>query len=103
MCELVWTGAAEADLQEIFNELEDAQEGSGERFLLLMDASLELLRLFPEMAPPFEPPVRRLVLNSRRHGLFYVFEPRGIILHAVADLRRDAEQLRRRLRRLLRR
>ena len=29
------------------------------------------------------------------------FEPRGIILHAVADLRRDPEELRQRLRKIL--
>ena len=101
MPEVVWTRAAESDLQEIFAQLDEVQEGSGQRFLSLMDAALELLRQFPEMAPPFDPPFRRLVLNAGRHGLFYAVEPRGIILHAVADLRRDPEELRRRLRRIL--
>ena len=101
MPELVWTQAAEGDLQEIFAQLEEVQEESGRRFLSLIDAALELLRQFPEMAPAFDPPLRRLVLNAGRHGVFYAVEPRGIILHAVADLRRDPEELRRRLRRIL--
>ena len=101
MLELVWTRAAESDLQEIVAQLEDAHEDSGQRFLSLVDASLELLRQFPEMAPLFDPPLRRLVLHARRHGLFYTIEPRRIILHAVADLRRDPEALRRRLRKII--
>ena len=100
MAELVWTRAAESDLQEIFEQCEEAREGSGERFVSLLGAAVELLRQFPEMAPVFDPPLRRLVLNARHHGVFYTLEPRGIILHAVADLRRDPEELRLRLRRI---
>ena len=100
MRETVWTRAAESDLQEIFSQTEDAREGSGQHFLSLVDAALELLRQFPEMAPVFDPPLRRLVLGAGRHGIFYSLEPRGIILHAVADLRRAPEELRQRLRRI---
>jgi plasmid stabilization system protein ParE len=100
MRELVWTRAAESDLQEIYSQLENARENVGRRFLKLLDAALELLRQFPEMAPVFDPPLRRLVLNGRKHGIFYTLEPRGIILHAVADLHRDSEELRHRFRRI---
>jgi plasmid stabilization system protein ParE len=100
MPDLVWTRAAESDLQEIFAQCEDAREGSGVAFMSLVDAALSLVRQFPEMAPLFDPPMRRLVLHGRRHGLFYTLEARGLVLHAVADLRRDPEELRRRLRRI---
>lgn len=99
MRDVVWTRAAEADLQQVYEDLEENREGSGEAFLLLVDASIQLLRQFPQMAPSFAPPFRRLLLNSGRHGLFYTFENRGIILHALADLRRDSNELRQRFRR----
>ena len=44
MPEGVWTRAAESDLQEIFSQTEDAREGSGQHFLSLVDAALELVR-----------------------------------------------------------
>ena len=101
MRDVVWTRAAEADLQKVYEDLEAFHEGSGERFLLLVDASIQLLKQFPEMAPIFEAPVRRLLLNTGRHGLFYAIADRGIILHALADLRRDPDELRQRFRQLI--
>lgn len=98
--ELIWTRVAESDLQSIYEQLESLSVGKGDRLLMLLDASLFLLRQFPEMAPVFDPPVRRLVIGSKRHGLFYTVEPRGIILHAFADLRADPEILRERFRRI---
>jgi plasmid stabilization system protein ParE len=100
MREVVWTRGAEADLQSIYDELEDLSPGTGDRFLELLDAAIELLRQFPEMARIFEEPFRRLVVKDGRHGLFYTIEARGIILHAVEDLRRDPEELRRRFRKI---
>src|SRR3954462_3600576 len=100
MREVVWTRGAEADLQSIYDKLEEFSPGTGDRFLELIDAAIELLRQFPEMARMFEEPFRRLVVKDGRHGSFYTIEARGIILHAVADLRRDPEELRRRFRKI---
>ena len=100
MLEVVWTRGAEADLQSIYERLEESSAGTGDRFLELISAAIELLRQFPEMAAVFEKPFRRLVVRDGRHGLFYTIEARGIILHAVADLRGDPEDLRRRFRRI---
>lgn len=97
--ELIWTKAAEADLQTIFEYQEEFESGQGERFLALVDDALELLRVFPEMAPVYAPPFRRLLFASCNHGIFYVIEDRGIIIHAVADLRRDPSELRARFKR----
>jgi hypothetical protein len=52
------------------------------------------------MARMYDSPVRRLVIRDGRHGLFYTVEARGVILHAVADLRGNPEELKRRFRRL---
>jgi len=99
--ELVWTRGAESDLCAIYQELEEFNSDSGERLVLLIDASLQLLRQFPEMAPVYAPPIRRLVLHQGRYGLFYTIEHRRIILHAVADLRSGPDVLKSRFRKLL--
>jgi plasmid stabilization system protein ParE len=100
MREVVWTRGAEADLQFIFDQLSDLRDGAGEEFLILLDAAIELLKQFPEMAPTYESPFRRLVVKDGRHGLFYTIEGRRVILHAVADLRGNPELLRERFKRL---
>src|SRR5687767_3173885 len=56
MRDVVWTRAAEADLQSVYEEIEKSSESSTEKFLTLVDASIELLRQFPEMAPVFQKP-----------------------------------------------
>jgi plasmid stabilization system protein ParE len=99
MLDVVWTRGAEADLQNAYGEAEEAK-GSGDELLRLVDAAIELLKQFPEMAPFYDRPFRRLLIKDGRHGLFYTIEDRGIILHALADLRRDPEELRKRFRKL---
>jgi plasmid stabilization system protein ParE len=64
VAEIVWTRGAESDLQAIYNELEDARPGLGDEFLGLIDAAVELLEAFPEMAPIYDSPFRRLVLKK---------------------------------------
>lgn len=101
LLEIVWTRGAEVDLQSIYDDIEDSYPGSGDRLLRLLDASLHLLRHFPELVSYYDPPIRRLVLSSKRHGLFYTVESRGIILHAVADLQREPNLLKERFRQIL--
>lgn len=95
--EPLWTARAEADLQREFSLLEEYREGSGERLLEMVDAALRLLRIMPEMAPVYTEQYRRLVLKNRRIGFFYAVEPRGIVVHAVCDLRQDRETILRHL------
>ena len=101
MPEVVWKQGAENDLLEIFSNLEELEEGSGEGFVERLNFTLAHLRQHPEMAPLFDPPVRRLVIGSTGFGLFYSVEPRGIIVHALVHLARDPETIRARIRRLL--
>jgi plasmid stabilization system protein ParE len=101
MPEVVWKQSAENDLLEIFSSLDQHEEGSGERFVERLDFTLAHLRQHPEMAPIFDPPVRRLVIGSTGFGLFYSVESRGIIVHALLHLARNPETIRVRIRRLL--
>ena len=101
MPEVVWKQGAQNDLLEIFSNLEEIEEGSGKRLVERLDFTLSHLRQHPEMAPIFEPPVRRLVIGSTGFGLFYSVESRGIIVHALLHLARNPETIRARIRRLL--
>jgi len=96
--EPIWTARAEADLIFVFSCLEEVGEGSGVVLLEMIDSSLRLLRVMPEMAPLWAEPYRRLVLKNPRFGLFYTPETRGLVVHAVCDLRQDRETILRHLR-----
>lgn len=101
MPEVIWKQGAENDLLQVFSEFEDREVGSGEGFVARLDFTLQHLRLYPEMAPIFEPPVRRLVIGATGFGLFYSVEARGIIIHALLHLSSNPERIRDRMRRLL--
>jgi len=48
--EPIWTRRAEADLFALYSRLEDFQAGYGDRLVSMIDSSLRLLRLMPELA-----------------------------------------------------
>ena len=96
MAEIIWTLAASQDLQNVFESLERMRPGAGEAFVMNIEAQLELVKLFPRMNRLYLPPFRKLRLIGI-YGLFYAVENRGIVVHAVVDLRRDIANLRRRL------
>jgi plasmid stabilization system protein ParE len=96
--EVVWTWAAEAEMQKFFGEWEDRQDGGGMKLLLRVEKATELLLRSPHMAPAWREPIRRLVIRRSSLGLFYVPEPRGIIVLAVVDLRQDPERIQQEIR-----
>ena len=102
MAEIIWKHGAEDDLLGIFREMEEHQSSSGECFALRLDAVLQKLRTYPNMAPIFEPPMRRLVVGNTGYGLFYTVESRGIIIHALVHLSQAPDGIRAKIRRMLR-
>lgn len=90
--EIVWTWAAEADMQRFFAEAEDFQEGKGVELLTQVETASALLTQFPRMAPSWRFPVRRLMIRRRKLALFYVPESRGVVIIGVADIRRDPDE-----------
>lgn len=91
--ELIWTWAAEADLQRFYAIAEDQAEGFGAHLLSEVERAAALLLCFPLMAAQWRFPVRRLILRRRQLALFYVPEPRGIVVIGVADLRCNPDDL----------
>ncbi len=105
--EIVWTAGAERDLAELHLQLFLGSDENDELVARLLEAPLEenlrLLRDHPELAPRVrgKPNIRRKVLGYRNHlGLFYCVEKRGIIIHALLDLRQDPKMIAQRLSRI---
>lgn len=95
----VWTAGAEADVQRLYEGLELFDEGMGDRFYDEVLASVRLLEVFHKIgAVVHRGKVRRVLVFNRHYGLFYVVEDRGLILHALLDLRQDPLSVMRRLR-----
>lgn len=101
MREIIWKSGAEGDLLSVFARLEEFHAGAGERLTHVLDATLQNVRNHPEIAPVFDPPIRRMVVARTGYGIFYTVEARGIIVHALIDLRQDPQRIREKVRRLL--
>lgn len=95
--EIIWTADGENDLRQMYAWMDEYADGAGDRFILVLDSALELLRTFPEMAPWYERPFRRLLIGKRDIGIYYTFEGRRIIVHAILFLKGDDTPLHRRL------
>jgi plasmid stabilization system protein ParE len=98
MSRAVWTLGAEADVQAIYERLESWEEGTGDSFYAEVLASIELLEAFPEIGPVVHlGKIRRVLVFNRNYGLFYVPEARGVVLHALLDLRQDDRAIAKRI------
>ncbi len=94
----VWTLGAEADVQRIYEHQEAWEEGAGDRFYDEVLSSVRLLEASPEIGPVVHrSKMRRVLVFNRHYGLFYVAERRGVILHALLDLRQDPTAIMKRL------
>ncbi len=103
--EIVWTAGAERDLLDIHRQLFDRlNEDDGLISTVLekpLQASLQLLRDHPEIAPRvhYAQRIRRRLFGPKnRYGLFYTVEARGIVIHTLLDLRQDPQMILKRLR-----
>jgi plasmid stabilization system protein ParE len=86
-----FSSGADADFQRLY-------ERYGDLFYDVVDRSIERLRQFPESAPVYEDPVRRLVIQGTPLGLFYGVHSTRLVILAILDLRQDPDAISRRLR-----
>lgn len=49
--EIIWTADGENDLRQMYAWMDEYADGAGDRFILVLDSALELLRTFPENGP----------------------------------------------------
>lgn len=95
---VVILSGAEADVQRIYNRLTDYRDGAGEEFLDRLDGVVRLLESFPELGRPRAMGFRRILVPGHVYGVFYQIETKGVMVHAVADLRQDPAWLEKTLR-----
>jgi plasmid stabilization system protein ParE len=95
--EVVFLSAAEQDVLATWSWYEEQLPGLGDQFEQDLTAGIQQLCQFPLSAPVVRPPWRRQVLSHFPHGVFYTVEGRRLVIKAVLDLRRDPQELERRL------
>ncbi len=95
--EVTWTLGATCDLQELYSRLE---EEKADDLVRRVEASLELLKTFPERAKRYkESKVRRLLIGrNNQYGLFYTITNRRIMVAAIVQLGGDPKVLERLIR-----
>lgn len=96
--DLILLFSADSDIQAGFNACEEQQSGRGEIFMRHLDATFARIRRFPESAPVFHPPFRRVLVPSFPYGVFYAIEGKRLVVVGVMDLRQNPESIQRRLR-----
>jgi plasmid stabilization system protein ParE len=69
-------------------------EKGGERFLLLLDRKLELLRKFPDIGSRAGfPKLRKIRVARTPFAAFYAVEGKRLMIIAIQDLRQDPKDL----------
>lgn len=102
--DIVWTAGAERDLLAFHRILFDVGKADDKLIYRLLErplrSALELIQEHPQIAPLVRDSPRlrrRLLIPQNRYGLFYSVENRGIVIHALLDLRQDPRMIRKRL------
>jgi len=95
---IVILAGAESDIQRIYNRFLNRHDGAGDEFMDRLGYVFRQLEAFPESAPLRMLGFRRALVPGHVYGVYYQAEPRGIMVHAVADLRQDPSWLERTLR-----
>lgn len=95
---IIILAGAESDIQRIYNRLTDFRDGAGDEFTDRLGGVFHQLEAFPESSPLRMPGFRRALVPGHVYGVFYQVETRGVMVHAVADLRQDPSWLERTLR-----
>ena len=95
MCEVIVLLGAEIEIQTAYercwNERQADQLDSRFR------SSLLLLEAQPRSGRLYAGSFHRLVVSRTVYGFFYVIETRGVVVHALLDLRQSPETIHRRL------
>ena len=86
---------ADADFQRLYEVREDYSEGLGDRLQIEVVRVLDLMQVFPARWRMIHPAGFRRAMVGNTLGLLYRIEPRGIVLHAIFDLREDPRRFER--------
>jgi hypothetical protein len=90
---MVILAGAEADIQRIYNRMNTYRDGAGDEWMDRLAGVFQRLEAFPESSPIRMHGLRRALVPGYFFGVFYSVEVRGIMVHAVADLRQSPDYL----------
>ena len=88
---------AEIDFHTIYGRLALSSVARADRFDRVVHKALQQLGDFPNSAPAFEEPFRRLVLKGFFLAFYYVVENQRVFVHAILDSRQPLTSIRLRL------
>jgi plasmid stabilization system protein ParE len=97
MLEVVFVARAQEDLFAAWDRYEQIGTGLGDAFEEAVAAALDQAARFPESAPVYHQPFRRLLVRQFQFGIFYAVEGRRLVVRALLDLRQDADEIQKRL------
>ena len=89
--------SANIELDEAIQYYDHQLPGLGFRFYQEVDAAIERIKLMPEAWTKIGRHTRRCILKGFPYGLFYAIEADGILITAVAHLRRHPEHYKERI------
>jgi len=102
--DIIWSAGAERDLLEIhqlwFDLLNHDDSRLTEVLEVPLQSALNLLANHPEVGAKVRGTLglRRWFWGpQRRYGLFYVVETRGLVIHAMLDIRQSPDHIQKRL------
>ena len=85
--EVILLLGAEIDFAKLYQRF-------GGKFYTALDKTLGQLAGFPEAGPVYHEKIRRILVGGFPVGVFYVSDPRRILILALLDLRRDPDRIR---------
>src|SRR5450755_746874 len=93
---LVLTLEVKQDIAEAYTWYQNQRFGLGEEFLRSVEASLETIRLLPELRAPVEENYRRAMVRRFPYWIFYEFEQTNVTVYSVIHTARDPAKWRER-------
>ena len=94
---IVIQSSALADLADGFDFYERNEPGLGSYFLDSLYADIDLLKFYAGIHMIHFGKYHRLLSKKFPYGIYYLVEENTALVRAVLDLRRDPEQIKRRL------
>jgi toxin ParE1/3/4 len=82
---------AEQDLTDAWGWYESQRDGLGDEFLLCVEAAFEFACRQPRACPIVEANIRRVLVHRFPYGVFFIIEPKRVIVLSVAHAARDPE------------
>ena len=94
---IVIQSSALADLADGFDFYERNEPGLGSYFLDSLYADIDLLKFYAGIHMIRFGKYHRLLSKKFPYGIYYLVKEDSVVVRAVLDLRRDPEQIKRRL------